>query len=81
MPVAAREKPLSEVSPSGDGSEFQVDGRRRVVIEHVRPEVDGGRFPVKRVVGQSVIVEADVFADGHDEIAGVLRYRHEREEH
>lgn len=56
-----------------------TDGRRRVVIETVRPEIDGGRFPIKRVVGQSVVVEADVFADGHDEIAGAVRYRHEEE--
>ncbi|MBO0690139.1 MAG: alpha-1,4-glucan--maltose-1-phosphate maltosyltransferase [Candidatus Dormibacteraeota bacterium] len=48
------------------------DGRRRVVIEHVDPEIDGGRFPVKRVVGEIVHVEADVFADGHDHVAGVL---------
>ncbi|HSA85026.1 MAG TPA: alpha-1,4-glucan--maltose-1-phosphate maltosyltransferase [Nitrospira sp.] len=58
-----------------------VDGRCRVVIEEVRPEIDGGRFPIKRVVGETVVVEADVFADGHDEIAGALRYRHEREQH
>ena len=58
-----------------------IDGRRRVVIEGLRPEIDGGRFPIKRVVGQSVVVEADVFTDGHDEIAGVIRYRHEREQH
>ncbi len=57
-----------------------IDGRRRVVIEGVRPEIDGGRFPIKRVVGQSVVVEADVFADGHDEITGMIRYRHEREQ-
>ncbi|MDF0673518.1 MAG: alpha-1,4-glucan--maltose-1-phosphate maltosyltransferase [Nitrospira sp.] len=56
-----------------------IEGRRRVVIEGVRPEIDGGRFPIKRVVGQSVVVEADLFADGHDEIAGVIRYRHARE--
>jgi starch synthase (maltosyl-transferring) len=57
-----------------------IEGRRRVVIERVQPEVDGGRFPIKRVVGQSVVVEADVFADGHDDLAGVLRYRHETEQ-
>ncbi len=50
------------------------DGRRRVVIERVEPEIDGGRFPIKRVVGEQVVVEADVFADGHDEIAGVLQH-------
>jgi starch synthase (maltosyl-transferring) len=79
MPMAA-EKPVKAVTPSGNGSGLEVEGRRRAVIERVRPEVDGGRFAIKRVVGQSVVVEADVFADGHDEIAGVLRYRHERED-
>ena len=45
--------------------------RRRVVIEGIRPQVDGGRFPIKRVVGDEVLVEADVFADGHDVFDGV----------
>ncbi|HZV48233.1 MAG TPA: alpha-1,4-glucan--maltose-1-phosphate maltosyltransferase [Candidatus Dormibacteraeota bacterium] len=49
--------------------------RCRVVIEGVEPEIDAGRFPIKRVVGERVVVEADVFADGHDELACVLRYR------
>jgi starch synthase (maltosyl-transferring) len=47
----------------------------RVVIEGVRPEIDGGEFPIKRVVGERVAVEADVFADGHDAISAVLKYR------
>ncbi len=47
----------------------------RVVIENVRPCLDGGRFPVKRVVGETVEVTADVFADGHDEIGVALAYR------
>ena len=51
------------------------DGRRRVVIESVVPAVDAGRFPVKRVVGDRVIVEADIFADGHDTLRCVLQYR------
>ena len=42
--------------------------RRRVVIEGIRPQVDGGRFPIKRVVGDEVLVEADVFADGHENL-------------
>ncbi len=49
--------------------------RRRVVIEGVSPEIDGGRFPIKRTVGEKVVVEADIFADGHDALAAVLRYR------
>jgi starch synthase (maltosyl-transferring) len=50
-------------------------GRRRVVIERVWPEIDGGRFPIKRTVGEYVTVSADVLADGHDLLAGVLKYR------
>jgi starch synthase (maltosyl-transferring) len=50
------------------------EDRRRIVIEGVRPEIDCGRFPIKRVVGETVIVEADIFTDGHDALAAVLRY-------
>ncbi|HYF10976.1 MAG TPA: alpha-1,4-glucan--maltose-1-phosphate maltosyltransferase, partial [Actinomycetota bacterium] len=46
-----------------------------MAIEGVTPEVDGGRFPVKRVPGEEVRVEADVFADGHDLVAAALRVR------
>src|SRR2546426_593390 len=52
----------------------------RVVIQHVKPEVDCGRFPIKRVIGEAVEIEADIFADGHDAIACVIRYRHDDEE-
>lgn len=45
------------------------EGRRRVVIERVTPEIDCGRFAIKRVAGETVTVEADVFADGHDHVA------------
>ena len=49
----------------------------RVVIESVRPQVDGGRYPAKRVIGEEVLVEADVFADGHDQVACELLYKFE----
>src|ERR1700730_9681203 len=52
----------------------------RVVIRGVKPELECGRFAIKRVVGESVIVEADIFADGHDAISSVVRYRHEDDE-
>lgn len=52
---------------------------RRVVIEGVEPEIDGGRFSAKRVLGEPMNVFADVFTDGHDVIAGVVLYRHESE--
>src|SRR5579884_2175528 len=56
------------------------DGQKRVVIESVTPEIDCGRFPIKRTVGDTVVVEADVFADGHDSLSGVLRHRKESED-
>ncbi|MEX1005162.1 MAG: alpha-1,4-glucan--maltose-1-phosphate maltosyltransferase [Acidimicrobiia bacterium] len=48
---------------------------RRVVIENIAPTVDCGRFPAKRIVGDEVTVEADVFADGHDHVAAVIEFR------
>jgi starch synthase (maltosyl-transferring) len=74
-PVKRRlERPtvLPSITPDRAG-----DGRRRVVIEGVTPEIDSGGFPAKRSVGERVTVEADVFADGHDALACVLRWRHE----
>jgi starch synthase (maltosyl-transferring) len=55
------------------------DGRRRVVVENVTPCVDGGRFPVKRILGDTLTVEADVFADGHDLLDVRLCWRAEGE--
>ena len=51
--------------------------KARVVIESISPQVDCGNFPAKRVVGEAVIVEADVFTDGHDVVSCVLLYRAE----
>ncbi|TRZ94690.1 MAG: alpha-1,4-glucan--maltose-1-phosphate maltosyltransferase [Rhodocyclaceae bacterium] len=50
-------------------------GRLRAVIERVRPEIDGGRYPAKRTVGEEVVVDADIFADGHDQLRGLLLHR------
>ncbi len=65
---------------AGAGAPADVHAAKRharVVVENVRPQVDGGRFPVKREVGDVVEVEADIFADGHDELACDLRWRPE----
>jgi starch synthase (maltosyl-transferring) len=62
-PLSSAEKPLFK-------------GPSRVAIENVEPEVDGGRFPIKRTVGEVVRVEADVFAEGHDVVSAVCLYRH-----
>jgi starch synthase (maltosyl-transferring) len=45
------------------------------VIENLEPLVDGGRYPTKRIVGEDLVVEADIFKDGHDVVAAVLKWR------
>src|SRR5437588_9299446 len=57
-------------------AQLVVDGRRRVTVAAVRPELDAGRFPVKRVLGDRFTVEADLLVDGHEHLAGSLLYRH-----
>jgi len=52
-----------------------VSTLRRVVIARVEPEIDGGRFPIKRTIGERVRVTADIFADGHDSLGAILLYR------
>jgi len=46
-----------------------------VVIENLRPLLDGGRYPIKRIVGEDLVVEADIFKDGHDVVAAILKWR------
>ncbi|HUF82340.1 MAG TPA: alpha-1,4-glucan--maltose-1-phosphate maltosyltransferase [Burkholderiales bacterium] len=75
---AERLKPRSAPSPIR-AARPERQGRVRAVIENVTPQVDGGRYPVKRVAGDTVAVEADAFADGHDVMACRLRYRHDSE--
>ena len=72
----------SEPQPRGKGFSPQVSrglldalAPNRVVIERVTPEFDGGRFAVKRVLGESLAIEADIFSDGHDRIAATILYR------
>ncbi len=52
-----------------------AEGRSRVIIEGVVPEIDGGRFAIKRIVGDEVVVEANIATDGHDAISCAALYR------
>ncbi len=45
------------------------------MITQVEPQIDGGRFPIKRVSGGTVTVTADILAEGHDLLRGAVRYR------
>jgi starch synthase (maltosyl-transferring) len=53
----------------------QPTGEGRVIIENVMPEIDGGRSPVKRIVGDVLEVSADIFTDGHDKFDAAVLYR------
>lgn len=50
-------------------------GRSRAVIQEVRPQIDCGRYPVKRIAGEEMMVEAAVFTDGHDLVRALLLWR------
>ena len=85
-PMAARlfrAERLVRATPPVDATAAEAALKRlaadRVAIEAVTPELDGGRFPVKRVVGDVLEVAADVFCDGHDKIAAALMIRHQDE--
>jgi starch synthase (maltosyl-transferring) len=52
-----------------------MNGQQRIIIEHVTPQVDNGEYPVKRVVGDRVRVEADIFCDGHDSLSAEVLYK------
>ncbi|MDB5152873.1 MAG: alpha,4-glucan--maltose-phosphate maltosyltransferase, partial [Mucilaginibacter sp.] len=54
-------------------------GLQRVVVEYVTPEIDAGRFYIKKIEGDILQVEADIFTDGHDHVRGRLLYKHDSE--
>jgi starch synthase (maltosyl-transferring) len=47
----------------------------RIVIQYPQPTVDGGRYAVKRCVGDALQVSVDIFRDGHDLLRAAVRYR------
>ncbi|GAW68191.1 alpha-1,4-glucan:maltose-1-phosphate maltosyltransferase [Geoanaerobacter pelophilus] len=57
-----------------------MEGRARIAIEAVHPQIDCGRFAVQRVTGDEMVVQADIFSDGHDEVVAVLLYRRQGDE-
>ena len=57
-----------------------MEGRARIAIEMVHPQIDCGRFAVQRIIGDEMAVQADIFSDGHDEVVAILLYRRMGEE-
>ncbi len=68
MATRAAERKAAERRPSTRGLEY-------ITVECVAPELDGGRFPVKRIVGDVVEVGADIYKEGHDQLAGRLLFQ------
>jgi starch synthase (maltosyl-transferring) len=60
---------------NGGGPEPKATPPARIRILDVRPQIDGGRFAIKRTVGERLEVSAEAFRDGHDAIRAVLRFR------
>ena len=56
-----------------------TEGRQRVVIEEVQPQVNCGRYAARRFLGDQVEVRAAIFSDGHDHVAAELLYKREGE--
>ncbi|MFH1283360.1 MAG: alpha-1,4-glucan--maltose-1-phosphate maltosyltransferase [bacterium] len=52
-----------------------IQGRRKVIIEQVLPQVEEGRYAVKRVIGEKILVTANIFTDGHDAISGRVLFK------
>src|SRR4051794_10210034 len=77
--MAKRTQASTTATPDAPALDPQL--RRRVIVESVTPQVDGGEFPIKRTPGEDVIVEADVFTDGHDSLAAVLLWRPQGQAH
>jgi starch synthase (maltosyl-transferring) len=69
----ARKAPAQTASPREQDREGAPS---RVIIENVRPAIDCGEFPIKRTIGEEVVVTADIFAEGHDILTAVIQHRH-----
>jgi starch synthase (maltosyl-transferring) len=54
-----------------------MQNQTRIIIENVLPQLDGGSFAIKRIIGQKVVVTAAVFSDGHDVLECCVKFKHE----
>ncbi len=73
--LARRSQPIARPLTPGSASAQAAAMAPRLVVESVSPRVDGGGFPVRRVVGETVEVTADIFGDGHEQLAAELQWR------
>lgn len=78
--TARRLAPILRPGDASDAAVVAAAANPRIAIEALAPSVDAGQFPVKRTIGESVNIEADVFADGHDKLAASVLWRTADEE-
>jgi starch synthase (maltosyl-transferring) len=68
---------MSHAAAAQEPNEMRLtEGRKRVIVEEIKPQVDCGRYPVRRILGDAVDVSAAIFSDGHDHVAARLLYKH-----
>jgi len=70
-----KEKTTSNKIKNNNKITDEITRQQRVVIENVTPQIDGGHFPIKRSIGETVSVLADVFTEGHTRVSAYLLYR------
>lgn len=75
--VFAADRLPARPAPPLDAKATEAVARRapRIALERLRPAVDEGAFPVKRIAGEVVAVSADIIADGHDKIAAAVQWQ------
>lgn len=73
--MASRADPVAVKPPKSAKAADKAAEAPRIIVEDVTPTVQNGSFPVKRIVGEMVDVEATVFADGHEFVSARLAYR------
>ena len=57
---------------------MDLEGHKRVSIRNLQPQIDCGKYQIKRVIDEDIKVEADIFGDGHDKVDANLLYREKR---
>jgi starch synthase (maltosyl-transferring) len=67
--------PIRRVTENARSRPLEGERPRRVILEGATPEIDGGRHPSKHIVGEPLVTEVDLIADGHDAIAGRALFR------
>ena len=80
MKAVGVSEPNGGVSEVGKTMKSEPATSSSIVIEKVEPEIDSGRWPIKREVGDRLEVSADIFKEGHDVLACLLRYRLAKED-